>query len=346
MKDYKKILEGVVNIINTTEKSDIGFANICTYIGKNCSELAESEDERIREEIINYFEHYPNIIVKRERKSDYIAWLEKQGEIIKEWSEMKFNNIQTELQEMVDLKQKIEQDEQKPVNLVAILNDYFANTPKEQQDKDWEELKHFNNFGWKLVEQKPAFEMKTPEESLGIDSETYNKIVDECIYELEELNPSDVSKQEPIDTTDLTDFEKCFKGMCCDKNQKFVKECCVSLLELARKQIQGEQKQEWSEEDERLRKSCIAHIEDELERIRNDKYGHSEIISDLKESCRERINWLKSLRPQNTWKPSDEQIKACKEVYADLLSAKGFDLGTVNSELNRMEEELKKPREE
>ena len=25
MKDYKKILEGVVNIINTTEKSDIGF---------------------------------------------------------------------------------------------------------------------------------------------------------------------------------------------------------------------------------------------------------------------------------------------------------------------------------
>ena len=41
-------------------------------------ELAESEDEGIRKEIINYFEHYPNIIVKRERKSDYIAWLEKQ----------------------------------------------------------------------------------------------------------------------------------------------------------------------------------------------------------------------------------------------------------------------------
>ena len=35
MKDYKTILEGVVNIINTTEKSDIGFANICTYIGEN-----------------------------------------------------------------------------------------------------------------------------------------------------------------------------------------------------------------------------------------------------------------------------------------------------------------------
>ena len=46
MKDYKKILEGVVNIINTAEKSDIGFANICTYIGENCPELKESEDEK------------------------------------------------------------------------------------------------------------------------------------------------------------------------------------------------------------------------------------------------------------------------------------------------------------
>lgn len=63
---------------------------------------------------------------------------------------------------------------------------------------------------------------------------------------------------------------------------------------------------------------------------------------------RQLSNWLKELKnlrrkqPQNTWKPSDEQIKVCKEVYADILSAKGFDLGTVNSELNRLEEQLKK----
>ena len=51
MKDYKKILEGVVNIINTTEKSDIGFANICAYIGENCPELKESEDEKVEKAI-------------------------------------------------------------------------------------------------------------------------------------------------------------------------------------------------------------------------------------------------------------------------------------------------------
>lgn len=52
MNKYKTILKGVVSIINTTEKSDIGFADICTYIGENCPELAKSKDERVREAIL------------------------------------------------------------------------------------------------------------------------------------------------------------------------------------------------------------------------------------------------------------------------------------------------------
>ena len=51
--NYKEILEGVVDIIRTTEKTDIGFANICTYIGENCPELAESEDERNIKDLID-----------------------------------------------------------------------------------------------------------------------------------------------------------------------------------------------------------------------------------------------------------------------------------------------------
>ena len=73
MKDYKKILEGIVNIVNTTEKSDIGFANICTYIGENCPELAESDDDRIRKEILNYID-------KATGCKRWVAWLEKQGD--------------------------------------------------------------------------------------------------------------------------------------------------------------------------------------------------------------------------------------------------------------------------
>ena len=90
MKDYKEILEGVVNIINTTEKCDTGFVNICSYIGENCPELKESEDERIRKALIKGFNeclisssHYPENAVKYWHGiviDAILAWLEKQGE--------------------------------------------------------------------------------------------------------------------------------------------------------------------------------------------------------------------------------------------------------------------------
>ena len=53
---------------------------------------------------------------------------------------------------------------------------------------------------------------------------------------------------------------------------------------------------QWSEEDERLCQCLIRDQEKALDEVRNDKYGHSEIISDLKEMYRERINWLESLK--------------------------------------------------
>lgn len=84
MKDYKKILEGVVNIINTTEKSDIGFANICTYIGEKCPEIKESEDERVKKRILLSLEKdlmaTKNSGCSTKDLEDCITWLEKQGE--------------------------------------------------------------------------------------------------------------------------------------------------------------------------------------------------------------------------------------------------------------------------
>ncbi len=60
---------------------------------------------------------------------------------------------------------------------------------------------------------------------------------------------------------------------------------------------QGEKDRiEWSKEDERLCQCLIQDQEKALDDVRNDKYGHSEIISDLKEMYRERINWLESLK--------------------------------------------------
>lgn len=78
MKDYKEILEGVVNIINTTEKCDTGFVNICSYIGENCPELKESEDEQIRKKLIEAVKR-DMVVGGTKDKQLAIAWLEKQG---------------------------------------------------------------------------------------------------------------------------------------------------------------------------------------------------------------------------------------------------------------------------
>lgn len=37
----------------------------------------------------------------------------------------------------------------------------------------------------------------------------------------------------------------------------------------------------------------------------------------------------------------EHDIKALSKVYADLLSAKGYDIGTINSELVRLQKEIK-----
>jgi len=79
MKDYRKILEGVVNIISTTEKSDT-VSNICSYIDENCPELKESKDERIRKWLIEYFNDGIEILFNDDLKiGDILAWLEKQS---------------------------------------------------------------------------------------------------------------------------------------------------------------------------------------------------------------------------------------------------------------------------
>ena len=81
MKDYKKILEGVVNIINTTEKSDI-ISNLYTYLDENCPEFQESEDERIRKVLIGWINLEPstsfNDTFDGFSKEQILAWLERQ----------------------------------------------------------------------------------------------------------------------------------------------------------------------------------------------------------------------------------------------------------------------------
>ncbi len=52
----------------------------------------------------------------------------------------------------------------------------------------------------------------------------------------------------------------------------------------------------WNEDDERICQCIIEDQKEAFDKVNNSKYGHSEIISDLKEMYRERINWLESIK--------------------------------------------------
>ena len=95
---------------------------------------------------------------------------------------------------------------------------------------------------------------------------------------------------------------------------------------------QGKQKPAWSEEDEEKFEDVLHWFSIFCEK--------NQTISGIKES----FEWLKSLTPQNRWKPSDEQMEALKAMtrYCDIATS--FDaykqrvVESLYSELKKLKE--------
>lgn len=336
--DYEKLYKEAIARIRKYTKDEYG----CTRLKPEdiFPELAKSEDVVIKEKIIATIHLYYGEPLEDEAK-EMIAWLENKGEkklILPKW---KYKKDNTPLLRDSLILNKYGCVAKSPsgalVSDVWVIDyDELAKLPKEVFEKQGE--------------QKPA----------EFDDTNAKRMFIKALERVEEQN------------------NKGYKLTDCDKNSwwedfKAYTSCIV------------EQKP-WSEEDERLRTSCIKHIEEELERIRNDKYGHSEIISDLKESCRERINWLeslkdrvqrkqewseedkailekcigavkvscysysfkseaenwlKSLRPQSQWKPSEEQMKALNTcIMQGEISyvGQGTELQSLYNDLKKLTE--------
>lgn len=79
-------------------------------------------------------------------------------------------------------------------------------------------------------------------------------------------------------------------------------------------------KQEWSKEDIDMIDWLTRCCEKEYSDLCNDRYGHQDIVSDLKRDCRKKWDWLDFLKnrvaPQSNWKPSQEQLNALYNVVS------------------------------
>ena len=93
---------------------------------------------------------------------------------------------------------------------------------------------------------------------------------------------------------------------------------CISWLEVRFKSLKDKvyPKQEWSEEDEKRMNHIIQFLEDK------DRWKDSERAFPIEED----IRWLKDLRPQNRWQPSDEQMDALDNfIYAKYPNVEKYE---------------------
>jgi len=344
--DYKKILEGVVNIINTTEKSDIGFANICTYIGESCPELAESEDERIRKDLIAFVKGSISDKGSEQRKA-YISWLEKHREPV----EINPTEFDTRLQALIGKFDSLPKEE-----LIGSLSFWLNVVQNDGTYKDEE----------KQGEQKPADKVESNKKFTPIESALKDLICDvDNSYTIEQvrrflfeygykdkiLNAAQEEMLKPAWSEEdekrvhrISDF--IWKNRKGDTDEIYQQEQDVNWLKSFKDKYVPQLKQEWSEEDEAKLKSILFHISDVenkdvidwLKSLKNrvqpqqewseeDENRINRLIAyfEDKESFTAEddivyANWLKSLRPQNRWKPSDEQMKALYRAQAELCN--------------------------
>ena len=152
MKNIYKVNEEAVKKI-----AERVYDNGSTVINRNDLEemfpelKKESEDERIRKALIYHYQG-DGCICTNEYRIDYKdirTWLEKQGE------HANFRN-------KIQIGDKVTRNEDGVLVNLSQLNRVAKKDEKQG-------------------EQKPV-EMKSAEESLGISSDEYNKIVDECIF--------------------------------------------------------------------------------------------------------------------------------------------------------------------
>ena len=319
-QSYKEKYEDILaRLAKAKNDNDVCDERFCCVIDGLIPELAESEDEKIRKRLITDF----GTIGKKEwgglEVKDILAWLE---------------NI--------------------PYTI------------------DHEKREGFH-LGYKAGLER--LEMKSAAESLGVDSETYNKIVDECIFGEQNL----AENTKPQSSTPMSYGKELEKRMCEACNRFFAPNTDsnrYSASDLFYAGVKAERDLNtlaWSEEDE-INVYNIIHFLEEPSMLENnepckkividwlkslkdrvqpkqewseeDEQHIDSLLKRLDALCRNKFertrfaisedrDWLKSLRPRSTWKPSDEQMDALRYVT-------NFDYGGYESILVSLYEQLKK----
>ena len=367
---------------------------------KYCPELKESEDERIRKEMIEIIKKeghdFPSSVIA-EKSNSWIAWLEKQGADISLFSneQQKYMEKYISLDKVTLIKLLAERDrnveettksfEKQNKNNIGIseatkqkLEDNLNKTLEKETPESLNEFLDEQNSAWTEEDKNVWLDIKSLIDSLLSDGGNFDYTTHELqkmwdwldtIWEkdrvlpqpnqewseeddrmLEELlNYCDTSiqyngieSQQAIKWKKRKEWLKSLKDRVQPQPQWSEEDIMridnliaiienrgypdyVEYLEKLKDRVQPQPKQEWSEEDEKKRLTINKAI---WEYTGEDGVTQGEAAT--------LIHWLKSLRPQSQWKPSDEQMDALWNVYRG--GKEQAELATLYNDLKKLKE--------
>ena len=299
MKDYKKKYEDALSWLKDIYPTFKGATK--EDAEHYFPELKESEDERIRKELIDFLDDVWHLgkdaNFDKYRKSDcadWIAWLEKQGEQ-KPQGKLALEVWKEDMR--LEVYQQASGNRHEP--------NYSDDSTKMFSLTDIDEI--FEKVAEKQGEQKTTNKV-----------EPKFKVGDKIIHK--ELGGDFIHNPHKIIQVDMLDKKyRLEDGLVAH----FSEEDDWELVE---------QNSAWSEEDKNAVK-VLMNIIKKSEIIDSIIYTDS-----LKEKL---FDWLKSLKERYTWKPSDEQIKALEDSIEFLGCTKKVreDLKSLYQDLKRLREE-------
>lgn len=260
-------------------------------------ELRESEDERIRKELVSLVKEGGCITSKKDIELA-LAYLEKQKEPIDPFDTKLFQDGVKEGRrlEREDIKKEPIPIPDKFCGLQSLLLQYLQSAANRTNDTEIES--DTDLFGRKILDYVWKYDDKQKEQGHTCDSaqfeEGFKTGLEFGLRKKKEQKPVEWSEE---DEKQIRQIERIVKNAgCTSKLQEKIHNWLNSLRPV---------KQEWSEEDERILKGIIGLID------HDQHYGVSN---------NEMISWLKSLRPY--WKPSEEQMGALNYAYCELFKRK------------------------
>ena len=312
MDRYEEALEKARTEYEKARKQ--GYTWLMVLLEGMFHELKESEDERIRKEIIHYI-LYKADGVSEKQEHEWVAWLEKQKE--QPTNEEMLRTLRVEYEKGVaDTIAKYEQKEQK-----------FT----EKQDfSDLTDLERAIHRGFLVVgvENVPVTIIK--------------ETAQDCLAQMKQQKGANGNEKEiPFDAWGEEDDEhlgRILKELENQRQRPFNRpyldkiESDYNWLKFLKDRVQPQPKQEWSEED-RLH---YANVLEALEYLKGCKSDYDKI-----EAIKSDIAWLKSLKNRYTWKPNEEQMdmlaKVCSTLH--LTSSENEIMESLYEQLEKLREE-------